>query len=229
MMKPTAAVVLACSILASSLLLDPKAGSTAPSGPSEPTTSEPTRGHALFVAQGCYLCHGSVGQGAPSVGASLTPLRFDDAGFRRYVRAPSGSMPRYDALVLPDTDLAAIAAYLRSLPAPKRADAIALLASYAQKSDKQGPAAPQAKLQLASDSSGDTETGRALYAQNCAGCHGSNREGGAGPNLQAEGKKRDVAAVMRLLAAPPPGMPKLVPNPVSAKNAQAIARFVTSP
>lgn len=178
------------------------------------------------MAQGCYLCHGSVGQGAPSAGAALTPLRLDDAGFRQYVRMPGGSMPWYDAGVLPDTDLAAIAAYLHS---PRRADAIALLASYVHGHDEQGPSAPQAKLQMASASSDSAGAGRALYAQNCAGCHGANREGGAGPDLRAEGRKRDVAAVMRLLAAPPTGMPKLVPNPISTKDAQAIAEFVTSP
>ena len=224
-MKSTASIAVALALFVGITTLSPKPGHTAPIPPSDTIAAE---GHALFVAQGCYLFHGSVGQGAPSVGAALTPLRLDDDGFRHYVRAPGGSMPRYGADILPDGDLTAIAAYLRSLPPPKRAAEIALLAAYGRGASEPNAAASQARLQLASASDGGFAAGRALYAQNCAGCHGANREGGAGPSLQAEGQKRDVAAVMRLLAAPPPGMPKLVPNPVSEKDAQAIAGFVTS-
>ena len=222
-MKPTAAIALACSIFAGSLLLSPKAGSATPTLAAD----GPARGHVLFMAQGCYLCHGSVGQGAPSVGAMLTPLRLDDAGFRQYIRAPGGSMPRYGADILPDADVTAIAAYLRALPPPKRASAIALLAGYAHGKVEPVSVGAPATLQLASASGDGVGAGRALYAQNCAGCHGANREGGVGPSLRAEGQKRNVEAVMKLLASPPPGMPKLVPSPVSTKDAQAIATFVT--
>jgi mono/diheme cytochrome c family protein len=169
--------------------------------------SAPPRGQALFIAQGCSLCHGTVGQGAPGTGATLVPLRLSDAQVLAYVRAPKGVMPKYGPNVLPDTDIQAIAAWLRTLPPPRPIERIALLARY------RAPAAP----------------GRTLFAQNCAACHGAERQGGAGPSLIGEARKRDAAAVAALLAAPPPGMPRFVPDQLSAQQARAIAAFVVSP
>ena len=212
-MKSSMMFASACAIFAGVVALGPKAGHAAPAR----SSSEAAKGHGLFVAQGCYLCHGGVGQGAPGVGAALVPLRLDDPAFRHYVRAPAGSMPRYDPAILPDADLLAIAAYLRALPPPKPIKVIALLAPYANGSAAHHPA-----------ESSDIAAGRRLYARNCAGCHGGDREGGAGPDLRNEGQKRDAGAVARLLAAPPPGMPKLVPQPISETEANAIAAFVVS-
>jgi mono/diheme cytochrome c family protein len=74
-------------------------------------------GQHLFMANNCYQCHGTVGQGGAGVRIappSLPPL----AGFMAYVRHPSGRMPPYTAKVLSDTDLTAIYGYLQSLPQP---------------------------------------------------------------------------------------------------------------
>jgi ubiquinol-cytochrome c reductase cytochrome c subunit len=49
------------------------------------------------------------------------------AAFTAYVRRPSGDMPPYTARVLPDSDLAAIHAFLAALPPPKDVSAIPLL------------------------------------------------------------------------------------------------------
>ena len=94
-------------------------------------TGEARKGLAVFTAQGCYLCHGRVGQGARGVGATLVPLRMDEPALNAFLRHPSGSMPLYNSAVLSDADIASIAAYLRSLPAPRTAAQIPLLANYA--------------------------------------------------------------------------------------------------
>jgi mono/diheme cytochrome c family protein len=83
-------------------------------------------GRQLFVAVGCYQCHGHGGQG--SVGPRLAPNPLPLDVFTRLVRNPLGVMPVYTAVVLPETDVADIYAYLNSIPKPKSVSEIPLLA-----------------------------------------------------------------------------------------------------
>jgi mono/diheme cytochrome c family protein len=74
-------------------------------------------GRQLFMANNCYLCHGTVGQGG--AGPRIAPPNLPTSGgFTAYVRHPSGTMPAYTAKVLSDDDLNAIHGYLQSLPQP---------------------------------------------------------------------------------------------------------------
>jgi ubiquinol-cytochrome c reductase cytochrome c subunit len=222
----------AFSILATSALFAIGAMAFAPAAQTAATVADTSHevatGAALFTAQGCYLCHGRVGQGARSIGATLVPARVDDAAFVRYVRSPKGSMPAYGAGVISDADLVAIAAYLHSLPKPRPASAIPLLASYVVASRPMAGAASDGRIQLAANTATAGADGKAAYSKNCAGCHGANREGGVGPNLQAEAQVRDGAAVAKLIMAPPPGMPKLYPQPLDDAQVRAIAAYVVS-
>ncbi len=190
-------------------------------------TNEAQKGLAIFTAQGCYLCHGRVGQGARGVGATLVPLRMDEPALNAFLRHPSGSMPLYNSVVLSDADIAAIAAYLRSLPAPRSAAQISLLANYTDGAHVQAAAFPTDKAPAASSGSASSSdgTGKTAFAEHCAGCHGPDRQGGVGPSLQAEGQKRDADGVAQIIKAPPPGMPKL---PLSGPEISAIASFVVS-
>jgi mono/diheme cytochrome c family protein len=79
------------------------------------------RGKELFLKNGCYECHGTVGQGG--TGPRLAPRTASLA----YVRKPAGQMPPYTPKVMPDVDLADVLAYLMSIPAPPPAKSIALL------------------------------------------------------------------------------------------------------
>jgi ubiquinol-cytochrome c reductase cytochrome c subunit len=83
------------------------------------------RGHELFLQNGCYLCHGTVGQGGvgPAIGVNVLPY----VAISNYVRAPSGQMPPFSTRVLSDADLHDIYAYLVSLPKPAAPDSIPLL------------------------------------------------------------------------------------------------------
>ena len=84
------------------------------------------RGKRLFEKDGCYQCHGYMGQGGrdgPRVAA--TPLSAQ--ALTRYVRRPLGAMPAFTEKVLPDPELRDIYAYLKSIPAAKPAKEIPLL------------------------------------------------------------------------------------------------------
>ena len=84
-------------------------------------------GKRLFDKDGCYQCHGYVGQGGTS-GPRLAQTRFPLAAFMAFVRnPPSGGMPPFRQKVLSDQELADIYAYIKSIPEPKAAKDIPLL------------------------------------------------------------------------------------------------------
>jgi len=86
-------------------------------------------GRSLFVAVGCYECHGRVGQGgafnyaAPPLAHIAIPLE----GFKVLVRMGLNDMPAYKEQVLSDQDVADIHAYLSSLPGARPVKDIPLL------------------------------------------------------------------------------------------------------
>ncbi|HEY4072232.1 MAG TPA: cytochrome c [Herbaspirillum sp.] len=82
-------------------------------------------GEVLYESNGCYMCHGTVGQGGvgPAVAVDLIPY----AGVAAYVRHPTGDMPPFSEKVLSDADLHDIYAYLSVQPEPKNPDSIPLL------------------------------------------------------------------------------------------------------
>jgi mono/diheme cytochrome c family protein len=73
-------------------------------------------GKELFLKYSCYACHGFSGQNGP--GARLVPMKIPQAGFIAYVRNPPrpNQMPSYSAKVVPDSEMADIYAYIKSLP-----------------------------------------------------------------------------------------------------------------
>ena len=86
-------------------------------------------GKRLFVANGCFTCHGRSGQGGayngPAPILAHTALPFD--GFKGQVRNPSDDMPAYSDAVLSDKDVADIYAFVQSLPGPSSPKDIAIL------------------------------------------------------------------------------------------------------
>ena len=91
--------------------------------------SDAATGKRLFLADGCYQCHGTVGQGGryngPAPRIARTELPFE--GFLGVLRAPPNDMPPYAAAVLSDQQVADIYAYLQALPEPLAARDIPLL------------------------------------------------------------------------------------------------------
>jgi len=83
------------------------------------------RGKVLFQKDGCYECHGLVGQGG--VGPRLAPNPLPAEAIASYIHNPAGEMPPYVTKVVPDADVGDIRAYLASLPPPPKLADIPLL------------------------------------------------------------------------------------------------------
>jgi len=86
-------------------------------------------GKRIFLADGCFTCHGRSGQGGayngPAPILAHTALPFD--GFKGQVRNPANDMPAYSDAVLSDKDIADIYAFVESLPGARSAKDIPLL------------------------------------------------------------------------------------------------------
>jgi mono/diheme cytochrome c family protein len=93
-----------------------------------PPTGNAQNGKKLFMADGCYECHGREGQGAAQTGAArIGPPMLSFEGFQTYIRRPLNNMPPYTSKALPDSDAADIYAYLKSIPMPPKGKDIPLL------------------------------------------------------------------------------------------------------
>jgi len=75
-------------------------------------------GKRIYLATGCYTCHGRVGQGgayngpAPSLAKTAMPFE----GFKFQLRTPASDMPAYVEAVMSDKEVADIFAFLQTLP-----------------------------------------------------------------------------------------------------------------
>jgi ubiquinol-cytochrome c reductase cytochrome c subunit len=91
-------------------------------------TGNVENGKKLFIANGCFECHGTVGQGASQTGgARIGPPAISLEEMMTYVRHPSGQMPPYTNKVISDQNLTDIYAYLKSQPKPPSGKNIPLL------------------------------------------------------------------------------------------------------
>jgi len=93
--------------------------------------ADAAKGKIAFTKNGCWQCHGFVGQGsvATSNGRILARTELPLDAFKSFVRTTNGAMPPFRPAVLSDEDLDDIYAYLQSLPPPKAASDIPLLAN----------------------------------------------------------------------------------------------------
>jgi mono/diheme cytochrome c family protein len=86
-------------------------------------------GKRVYLADGCFECHGRVGQGgamnypAPAIAKLEMPVE----SFVAFLREAPNDMPAYTANVLSDADAADIFAFLQSLPGRKPAKDFPLL------------------------------------------------------------------------------------------------------
>jgi mono/diheme cytochrome c family protein len=85
------------------------------------------RGKQLYMATGCYQCHGTRGEGGGNAGPRLAPGPMPYEGLLLQLRKPRARMPVYTAVVMPDKDVADIYAYLASVPKGKTAAEIPML------------------------------------------------------------------------------------------------------
>ena len=93
-------------------------------GQSPAKSASAENGKKLYVADGCYQCHGLQGQGGSSApigsyGPRLAPPKLPVDAIRAYVRHPGGGMPPYTAKVLSDAQIDDVYAFLKTIPAPR--------------------------------------------------------------------------------------------------------------
>ena len=84
------------------------------------------QGKVAYVKNGCWQCHGFVGQGG-AAGPKLAPNPMPLEALSAFVRLTNGPMPPYPEAILSNADLADIHAYLQSLPKPADYKSIPLL------------------------------------------------------------------------------------------------------
>lgn len=101
-------------------------------GQSPAAVGNAENGKKLYMADGCYQCHGREGQGGSSApvgsyGPRLAPPKIPVVALRAYIRHPSGGMPPYTAKVLSDSEVDDIYAFLKTIPAPRPVKDIPLL------------------------------------------------------------------------------------------------------
>jgi mono/diheme cytochrome c family protein len=110
------------SILAALIL----AGSAGVAQNKEGSAGNPEKGKKLWVADGCYSCHGFDGHGG--AGPKLAPKPIPLPAFVAIVRRPPPSgMPSFSAKYVADSDLQDMWAYLKTIRDPPAVKDIPLL------------------------------------------------------------------------------------------------------
>ena len=77
--------------------------------------ADPLRGAELYVANGCQVCHGEVGEGI--VGPTIARTGLDIQGVISQYRQPRGIMQEFSAEDVSVADIADVWAWLQTLPA----------------------------------------------------------------------------------------------------------------
>jgi mono/diheme cytochrome c family protein len=74
---------------------------------------------------------------------------------------------------------------------------------------------------------GDPARGRQVFSAACARCHGATgTEGGVGPSLRDEKKRKNYVQTYAWIKNPDPPMPKLYPAPLDDQAVRDVAAYV---
>jgi|SRR5580704_12978295 mono/diheme cytochrome c family protein len=82
---------------------------------------DPVNGKRVYLADGCFECHGRAGQGGqfnyqtPALAKTALPVE----SFVAFLREAPNDMPSFSAKVLSDKDAADIHAFLQTLSGPR--------------------------------------------------------------------------------------------------------------
>jgi mono/diheme cytochrome c family protein len=103
-------------------------GAPAPARAQDAPPGNAADGKRLYLAVGCFTCHGRSGQGGAMNGPvprlAKTAMPFD--GFKGQLRNPVNDMPAYSEAVMSDRQVADIYAFVQSLPGPLTAKDMAI-------------------------------------------------------------------------------------------------------
>jgi mono/diheme cytochrome c family protein len=113
---------LAGAALSCGVFVIPAVAQDAPKG-------DVANGKKVYLADGCYFCHGRAGQGGayngPAPVLAKTEMPFE--GFKGQLRQPSQDMPAYSEAVMSDQQIADIYAFVQSLPGRRDPKSIPIL------------------------------------------------------------------------------------------------------
>ena len=113
------------SLLATVLLL----GAATPVSAQDAPPGDVANGQQVYLADGCFMCHGRSGQGGayngPAPALAKTQMPFD--GFKNQLRNPVDDMPAYSEAVMSDQQIANIYAFVQSLAGRSDPKSIPLL------------------------------------------------------------------------------------------------------
>jgi mono/diheme cytochrome c family protein len=97
------------------------AGFTGAARAQDAPPGDPIEGKRLYLAVGCFTCHGRSGQGGAMNGPApvLAKTQMPFEGFKGQLRSPVNDMPAYSEKVMSDKQVADIYAFVESLPGPR--------------------------------------------------------------------------------------------------------------
>jgi mono/diheme cytochrome c family protein len=101
-------------LLIASVLTGLAAAGSVVAAPKPRGTGAASEGARLYVATGCYQCHGYAGQGGMA-GPRVAGKNYQFEAFRRQLRHPSDEMPPYTERVMSDAEIAALQAYVATM------------------------------------------------------------------------------------------------------------------
>jgi mono/diheme cytochrome c family protein len=114
--RPRMAAPIA-AVIAAAVMVVLGGGWGAASAQDQPA-GDPVNGKRVYLADGCFECHGRSGQGGamnyPT--PALAKLELPVESFVAFLRAAPNDMPAFSADVLSDKDATDIYAFLQSLP-----------------------------------------------------------------------------------------------------------------
>ncbi len=86
-------------------------------------------GRRVYLATGCFTCHGRAGQGGAFNGPAphLAKTEMPYEGFKMQVRNPVKDMPAYSEAVMSEKEIADIYAFVQSLPGRREVKDITIL------------------------------------------------------------------------------------------------------
>jgi mono/diheme cytochrome c family protein len=86
-----------------------------------PASGDAANGQRVYLADGCFECHGRAGQGGAFLGPApaIARVEMPTESFVAFLRDAPNDMPTYSTSVLSDKEATDIYAFLQSLPGRK--------------------------------------------------------------------------------------------------------------
>ncbi|HEY4407263.1 MAG TPA: cytochrome c [Xanthobacteraceae bacterium] len=117
LLRAAGLVTAARLLIAAGLVALGAGGLALPAQAQDAPKGDVANGQRVYLADGCFTCHGRVGQGGNYYGTTptlaKTELPFE--GFKQQLRDPVRVMPAYSEAVVSDKEAADIYAFLQTL------------------------------------------------------------------------------------------------------------------